>query len=122
MVFFVIAYCSWNETFYLNYILFCGVFGVFFFSFKSAEKLPKWNIQTPLSVKWLKMMCFHVVQYLIKSGSNQAINETRQGTGWPSCLISVRPALAENLHKDWLSKWEYFCSMRNVGVSSVQLC
>lgn len=37
MVFFVIAYCSWNETFYLNYALFC----VFSFSFKSAETLLK---------------------------------------------------------------------------------
>lgn len=77
MVVFVIAYCSWNETFYLNCALFC----VFSFSFKSAETLLKWNIQTPLSVKWLKMMCLHVVLYLIKSGSNQAINETCQGTG-----------------------------------------
>lgn len=79
MVFFVIAYWSWNETFYLNYALLCGFF--FSFSFKSAETLPKWNIQTPLSVKWLKIMCFHVKQYLIKSGSNQAINETCQATG-----------------------------------------
>lgn len=84
MVFFVIAYCSWNETFYLNYTLLlfgCCFYLFIYYYFKSAEMLPKLNIQTAVSVKWQKMMCLHVVQYLIKSWSNQAINETCQGTG-----------------------------------------